>query len=119
MSRIKLPFYTQTAGLGQYHKADRLRVYRRAHRDLLQADRGYRTRMRLFVLAVVGLSLSPIMVHALDIANLLSAYWLALIWTALTILILTIAVRQQIYMNNRIGRMLCGINGPGTARPEA
>lgn len=82
---MKIPTYTQTAGLERFPQHERFGVYRATHKRLLNEDSTYRRRWQCYIAAVVCLVPIPI------------AGWVATV---------VLAFRQQEFQNQRIGDVL-------------
>ena len=84
---MKIPSYTQTAGLERFPERERFDVYRSKHQQLMGQDSGYRRRYNSFMAGVVCLALVPVL------------GWMGAIW---------LAWRQQEFQNRRIADVLQG-----------
>jgi hypothetical protein len=82
---MKIPTYTQTAGLERFSQLERFGVYRATHKRLLSEDSTYQRRWQLYIAAVFCLAPIPIVG-----------------WVATVVL----AFRQQEFQNQRIGDAL-------------
>lgn len=82
---MRIPAYTQTAGLDRFPEHERFAVYRATHRRLLKEDAAYHRRWKRYVAALVCLAMVPIV------------GWMAAV---------VVAFRQQTFQNRRIGEAL-------------
>lgn len=82
---MKIPTYTQTAGLERFPPHERWAVYRATHKRLLSEDSVYHFRWQRYIAAVFCLAIIPIV------------GWVAVLW---------LAFRQQEFQNQRIGDAL-------------
>lgn len=82
---MKIPTYTQTAGLERFPQHERFAVYRATHERLLIEDSAYHRRWQRYIAGVACLAIIPIVG-----------------WVAAVVL----AFRQQEFQNQRIGDVL-------------
>jgi hypothetical protein len=82
---MKFPSYAATPGLDRFPSTERFAVYRATHQRLMSEDTVYRRRHSSYIAAVVCLAIVPV------------AGWLAILY---------LAVRQQLFQNERIGSAL-------------
>ena len=82
---MKIPSYTQTAGLERYPQGERFAVYRATHKRLMREDTAYQRRFSSYLTALIILVIIPVVGWAI------AAY---------------LAFRQQEFQNLRIGDVL-------------
>lgn len=83
---MKIPYYTQTAGLERYPQNERFAVYRATHKRLMHDDVVYRRRRNSYIASVVCVAIFVPIVG-----------WIAAIY---------LAFRQQEFQNRRIADVL-------------
>jgi len=83
---MKIPYYTQTAGLDRYPQQERFSVYRATHKRLMSEDSEYKRQCNSYTIRIVCFAvLLPV------VGWILAVY---------------LAFRQQEFQNRRIGDVL-------------
>jgi len=83
---MKIPYYTQTAGLERYPQNERFAVYRAMHKRLMREDVAYQRQCHSYTTRIVCLAV------LLPVVGWIAAAYLAF--------------RQQAFQNRRIGDVL-------------